>query len=50
MSEIGDLKIPAPISQILNGVGGTYQQINLQKKTMTVREYKTLAESTKHCK
>ncbi|XP_059469656.1 probable lysine-specific demethylase 4B isoform X2 [Neocloeon triangulifer] len=50
MSEIGHFKIPAPISQILNGVGGTYQQINLQKKPMTVSEYKELAESMKYCK
>ncbi|XP_065352046.1 lysine-specific demethylase 4C-like isoform X2 [Cloeon dipterum] len=50
MSEIGDIKIPAPIAQIVNGMGGTYQQINLQKKAMTVREYKDLAESVKYCK
>lgn len=41
--DIDDLEIPAPISQIVTGKQGLYQQINIQKKAMTVREFREYA-------
>ncbi|XP_049770625.1 lysine-specific demethylase 4B-like isoform X4 [Schistocerca cancellata] len=38
-----DLNIPAPICQVVDGKPGLYTQINVQKKAMTVREYRDLA-------
>jgi len=38
--------IPAPICQMVTGKQGLYQQINVQKKKMTVPEFKKLAESS----
>lgn len=40
-----DLMIPAPISQVVTGRQGLYQQYNLQRKAMHVMEFKKLAES-----
>ena len=40
-----DVTIPAPICQVVTGKQGIYQQINIQKKQMTVKEFKDLAES-----
>ncbi|XP_035228872.1 lysine-specific demethylase 4C-like [Stegodyphus dumicola] len=42
-----DLIIPAPISQVVTGRGGLYQQLNIQQRAMTVKEFKKLAESNK---
>lgn len=47
MDDIGDLVIPAPICQVVTGKQGLYQQINIQQKQMTIREYKQLAENPK---
>lgn len=44
-----DIKIPAPICQVVTGKQGLYQQINIQKKPMTVVEYHKLASSAKYC-
>uniref|UniRef100_A0A0A9XHP2 [histone H3]-trimethyl-L-lysine(9) demethylase n=1 Tax=Lygus hesperus TaxID=30085 RepID=A0A0A9XHP2_LYGHE len=44
-----DIKIPAPICQVVTGKQGLYQQINIQKKPMTVPEYQRLASSAKYC-
>lgn len=41
--DIDDLEIPAPISQVVTGKQGVYQQINIQKKAMTVREFREYA-------
>lgn len=43
-----DLLIPAPISQMVTGRQGLYQQYNIQKKAMTVKEFKKLAESSQY--
>ncbi|XP_076354926.1 lysine-specific demethylase 4A-like isoform X2 [Tachypleus tridentatus] len=43
-----DLIIPAPITQVVNGCQGLYQQYNIQRKAMTVMEFKELAESEKY--
>ncbi|XP_020282072.1 lysine-specific demethylase 4C-like isoform X2 [Pseudomyrmex gracilis] len=40
-----DLIIPSPICQVVTGKQGLYQQINIQKKSMTVKEYSKLANS-----
>ncbi|XP_014486863.1 PREDICTED: lysine-specific demethylase 4C-like isoform X2 [Dinoponera quadriceps] len=44
-----NLTIPAPICQVVTGKQGLYQQINIQKKPMTVQEYKILANSERYC-
>lgn len=44
-----DFKIPAPICQVVTGKQGLYQQINIQKKSMSVPEYQKLADSAKYC-
>lgn len=41
------LVIPAPISQVVTGSQGLYQQLNIQQKSMTVKEFQALAESNK---
>lgn len=43
-----DLVIPAPICQVVTGKQGLYQQINIQKKSMTVQEYENLANSKQY--
>ncbi|CAG5104192.1 Similar to Kdm4B: Probable lysine-specific demethylase 4B (Drosophila melanogaster), partial [Cotesia congregata] len=43
-----DLTIPAPICQVVNGKQGLYQQINIQKKAMTIQEYEKLANSERY--
>ena len=43
-----DVIIPAPICQVVTGKQGIYQQINIQKKAMTVQEFKVLAESDRY--
>lgn len=45
--DIGHLIIPAPISQLVTGRQGLYQQYNIQKRAMTVKEFKKMAESEK---
>lgn len=48
--KLEDLKItiPAPICQVVNGKQGLYQQINIQKKAMTVQQYCELANSERY--
>lgn len=43
-----NMTIPAPICQIISGKQGEYQQINVQKRTMTLRQFKELAESERY--
>lgn len=43
-----ELVIPAPISQVVTGSQGLYQQLNIQQKGMTVKEFKKMAESNKY--
>ncbi|XP_056427889.1 lysine-specific demethylase 4B isoform X2 [Hyla sarda] len=41
--------IPAPIQQVVTGQSGLFTQYNIQKKPMTVGEYRKLANSDKYC-
>ncbi|CAG9861596.1 unnamed protein product [Phyllotreta striolata] len=43
-----DITIPAPICQVVTGKQGLYQQINIQKKPMSVKQYKELANSSRY--
>nr|XP_057928697.1 lysine-specific demethylase 4B [Doryrhamphus excisus] len=46
---IEDMVIPAPIMQVVTGQSGLFTQYNIQKKSMTVSEYRKLANSKKYC-
>ncbi|XP_051232103.1 lysine-specific demethylase 4B isoform X1 [Dicentrarchus labrax] len=46
---IEDMVIPAPITQVVTGQSGLFTQYNIQKKSMTVSEYRKLANSKKYC-
>ncbi|KAI4886882.1 hypothetical protein NFI96_022586, partial [Prochilodus magdalenae] len=46
---IDDMVIPAPIMQVVTGQSGLFTQYNIQKKSMTVGEYRKLANSKKYC-
>ncbi|XP_027851769.2 probable lysine-specific demethylase 4B [Aphis gossypii] len=46
--DIMNMVIPAPICQDVQGKQGIYQQLNIQKKPMTVAEYRKLAESPEY--
>lgn len=43
-----DLTIPSPIQQIVTGKQGIYQQLNIQKRSMTVKQFRELAFSERH--
>ncbi|XP_054545276.1 lysine-specific demethylase 4C isoform X2 [Talpa occidentalis] len=47
--DIDNLLIPAPIQQMVTGQSGLYTQYNIQKKAMTVKEFRQLANSGKYC-
>uniref|UniRef100_A0A4W6FAF0 [histone H3]-trimethyl-L-lysine(9) demethylase n=1 Tax=Lates calcarifer TaxID=8187 RepID=A0A4W6FAF0_LATCA len=47
--DIDDLVIPAPIQQVVTGQSGLFTQYNIQKKSMTVREFRRIANSDKFC-
>ncbi|XP_075065448.1 lysine-specific demethylase 4C isoform X1 [Mixophyes fleayi] len=47
--DIDDLVIPAPIQQMVTGQSGLFTQYNIQKKAMTVKEFRRLANSDKYC-
>ncbi|KAJ1085297.1 hypothetical protein NDU88_005430 [Pleurodeles waltl] len=47
--DIDDMIIPAPIQQVVTGQSGLFTQYNIQKKQMTVGEYRRLANSEKYC-
>lgn len=42
-----DMVIPSPIQQEVMGHQGLYTQYNIQKKPMTVKEYRKIANSSK---
>lgn len=46
--DIEDLVIPAPIQQMVTGQSGLFTQYNIQKKPMTVKEFRQLANSDKY--
>uniref|UniRef100_A0A8C3BYR9 [histone H3]-trimethyl-L-lysine(9) demethylase n=1 Tax=Cairina moschata TaxID=8855 RepID=A0A8C3BYR9_CAIMO len=43
--DIDELVIPAPIQQVVTGQSGLFTQYNIQKKAMTVREFRRIANS-----
>lgn len=45
---IEEMVIPAPIMQVVTGQSGLFTQYNIQKKSMTVGEYRKLAYSKKY--
>ncbi|KAJ3594444.1 hypothetical protein NHX12_003751 [Muraenolepis orangiensis] len=45
--DIDELVIPAPIQQVVTGQSGLFTQYNIQKKAMTVQEFRKLANSDK---
>ncbi|KAM4728257.1 lysine-specific demethylase 4A-like isoform 2-T2 [Anableps anableps] len=47
--DIDDLVIPAPIQQVVTGQSGLFTQYNIQKRAMTVREFRRIANSDKFC-
>uniref|UniRef100_A0AAR2LQB9 [histone H3]-trimethyl-L-lysine(9) demethylase n=1 Tax=Pygocentrus nattereri TaxID=42514 RepID=A0AAR2LQB9_PYGNA len=47
--DIDDLLIPAPIQQVVTGQSGLFTQYNIQKKAMTVKEFRKTANSDKFC-
>lgn len=45
--DIDDLLIPAPIQQVVTGQSGLFTQYNIQKKSMTLKEFRKTANSDK---
>lgn len=43
-----DVTIPAPICQVVTGKQGLYQQINIQKRPMSIQQYAELANSERY--
>lgn len=43
-----DITIPAPISQMVTGAQGLFQQYNIQKKPLTIKEFENLANSERY--
>jgi len=44
-ADIDGMIIPAPICQIVTGKQGLYQQINIQKRSVSVGEFRRMAEN-----
>ncbi|TRY65355.1 hypothetical protein DNTS_005930 [Danionella cerebrum] len=47
--DIDDFVIPAPIQQMVAGQSGLFTQYNIQKKPLTVQEFRRLANSDMYC-
>ncbi|XP_077129249.1 lysine-specific demethylase 4B-like [Ranitomeya variabilis] len=47
--DLDEMVIPAPIQQVVTGQSGLFTQYNIQKKAMTVGEYRKLANSDQYC-
>ena len=43
-----DVTIPAPICQVVTGKQGVYQQINIQKKALTIQQFRDLANTDRY--
>lgn len=43
-----EMTIPSPITQVVTGCQGLYQQYNIQKKGLTVKEFEKLANSERY--
>ncbi|XP_029003399.1 lysine-specific demethylase 4A [Betta splendens] len=48
--DIEELVIPAPIQQVVTGQSGLFTQYNIQKKPMTVHEFRKTSNLDKFCK
>ncbi|XP_047146045.2 lysine-specific demethylase 4A isoform X1 [Hydra vulgaris] len=48
MNHIGKIVIKTPVSQTITGQQGVFQLFNISKKSITVKDFKELAESTKY--
>lgn len=46
--EIDEIQIRAPIQQVVSGRQGIYQQYNVTKRTMTVAQFRNLANSSRY--
>ncbi|XP_069363912.1 uncharacterized protein [Maniola hyperantus] len=44
-----NITIPSPICQVVTGKQGLFQQINIQKKSMNVKQFAVMANSAKYC-
>lgn len=42
------ITIPAPICQVVAGKNGLYQQINIQKKSLTIKQFAELANTERY--
>ncbi|XP_047442518.1 lysine-specific demethylase 4A [Mugil cephalus] len=47
--DIDNLVIPAPIQQVVTGQSGLFTQYNIQKKPMTVHEFRKTSNMDKYC-
>ncbi|XP_037829942.1 lysine-specific demethylase 4A isoform X2 [Kryptolebias marmoratus] len=47
--DMDDLVIPAPIQQVVTGQSGLFTQYNIQKKPMTVQEFRKTSNLDKFC-
>ncbi|XP_068174759.1 lysine-specific demethylase 4A-like isoform X2 [Antennarius striatus] len=47
--DIDDMVIPAPIQQVVTGQSGLFTQYNIQKKPMTVHEFRKTSSIDKFC-
>ncbi|XP_076873631.1 lysine-specific demethylase 4C isoform X2 [Brachyhypopomus gauderio] len=47
--DIDDLMIQAPIQQMVAGQSGLFTQYNIQRKALSVQEFRRLANSDKYC-
>ncbi|XP_077573621.1 lysine-specific demethylase 4A isoform X2 [Stigmatopora nigra] len=47
--DLDDLVIPAPIQQVVTGQSGLFTQYNIQKKPMTVKEFRRTSVTDKFC-
>lgn len=43
-----DITIPAPITQVVTGCQGLYQQFNVQKKAINCKDFEKLANSDRY--
>ncbi|CAG0887835.1 unnamed protein product [Cyprideis torosa] len=48
LSQFMSMQIPAPISQVVTGKQGLYQQINVQKNRMTVQEFYDMSQDPRY--
>lgn len=42
------MTIPAPICQVVTGKQGLYQQINIQKKSLSIQQFRDLANTDRY--